>query len=549
MAELGTVRIPDEHATSIVNPKQAMTLLDARRTWRAAIAIGSACLMAAVAVSQLGGDRLAQRVHIAGLLITALAMATYVVLRRDHTRYRHSEVMLVAMVSMLANGTGFFYWGVYSAFLAAVATAAFAISGNASKPIAVAVSATCLVLHLTIGGAQLLGWTYDHGLAVAAPTVSPGAKVALLIMIDVIVVLSVIGGLDTRAQLARVLGEHNAALRELSQRDAQLAEAHQEAREARVAGEGRFSGQALGRFELGRLLGRGAMGEVYDAVEPGRGPCAVKVLAANLRDNEDALRRFQREARAIQGLSVPNIVRVIEVSEPSAAQPFIAMERLDGEDLGKLLKQRPTFTLAEAVAVLTAIATALDVAHAAGIVHRDLKPANIFAAASPGGVTWKLLDFGVAKLLDGDATMTSGGVVGTPGYMAPEQARGEPIDGRADIYALGILLYRLLTGRPAVMPGDVHAMLLEVVSRTPPQPSDIAQVSAPVEAVLAIALAKVPADRFATAGEFAAAFTAAVAGRSDPGLMARAATILERAPWGDWHARRGRERARSRHGG
>ena len=383
MVEPGTVRTPDEHATSIVNPKQAMALLDARRSWRAAFAIGSACLVAAVAVSQLGGDPLAQRVHIAGLLITALAMGAYVVLRRDHTRYRHSEVMLLAMVSMVANGTGFFYWGVYSAFLAAVATAAFAVSGNASKPIAVVVSATCLALHLAIGGAQLLGWTYDHGLAVAAPMASPGTKLVLLIMIDGIVVLSVIGGFDTRNQLERILGEHNAALRELSQRDAQLAEAHQEAREVRVAGEGRFSGQALGRFELGRLLGRGAMGEVDDAVEPGRGPCAVKVLAANLRDNEDALRRFQREARAIQGLSVPNIVRVLEVSAPSAVQPFIAMERLDGEDLGKLLKHRPILALTEAVEILTAIATALDVAHAAGIVHRDLKPATSSPRPAP----------------------------------------------------------------------------------------------------------------------------------------------------------------------
>ncbi len=138
---------------------------------------------------------------------------------------------------------------------------------------------------------------------------------------------AVLGGIETRRQMRRVLDEHHAAARELSRRDAQLAEAHAEVREARAAGDGRFSGLALGPFRLGLLLGRGAMGEVYDALGPGDAPCAVKVLAANLLDNQDALTRFQREARAIQAIDHPNIVEMIDVSPESSAQPYLAMER------------------------------------------------------------------------------------------------------------------------------------------------------------------------------------------------------------------------------
>src|SRR5205823_10091321 len=130
--------------------------------------------------------------------------------------------------------------------------------------------------------------------------------------------------------------------------------------------------------------------------------------------------------------------------------------------------------------------------HDAGVVHRDLKPANVFAASTGGTVTWKILDFGVSKVFAPDATLTAGQVVGTPGYMAPEQARGESVDRRADVYALGVIAYRLLTGRPAVMPGDVPQMLHEVVFRMPPQPSTLANIPPPIEAVLAIALAKSP---------------------------------------------------------
>ena len=168
------------------------------------------------------------------------------------------------------------------------------------------------------------------------------------------------------------------------------------------------------------------------------------------------------------------------------------------------------------------------------MIHRDLKPANLFAARDGDRVVWKILDFGVSKVASGEATQTAGNVVGTAAYMAPEQARGGDIDRRADVYALGVVAYRMLTGMPAVLPGDLPAMLHEVVFRMPPRPSEIAVVSPAIEDVIAVGLAKSRDDRFATAGELAAAFDAAAAGQRSPEVAARAAKIIARSPWGHW---------------
>jgi len=271
----------------------------------------------------------------------------------------------------------------------------------------------------------------------------------------------------------------------------------------------------------------------------------VKVLATHLLGDSAAQQRFQREAHAIGALDTPNIVKMLEVSAPDAVLPFIAMERLDGTDLADMIKQQPVRELSEVVAIVRAVATGLDAAHHAGVVHRDLKPANLFAARTPSGVVWKILDFGVSKLSTADATATQGGLIGTPAYMAPEQARGSAVDHRADVYALGVVAYRLLTGTPVVIPADVPTMIHEVVFKMPPRPADSAEIPRAVELVLAVALAKDPDDRFASAGELADALAVAASGELRLDVERRASNVLGKTPWGSW-LRSGRGRRTTR---
>ena len=206
------------------------------------------------------------------------------------------------------------------------------------------------------------------------------------------------------------------------------------------------SRQAFAHFEIVRLLGRGGMGEVYLAVDLSLGrQVALKLLPTAFQHDPERLRRFIREARAAATLNHPHIVTVYEVGE-SNGQPFIATEFVEGENLADVLV-RGSMALSEGIRIGRQIVNALAAAHAAGIVHRDLKPANIMVRAD--GVV-KLVDFGLAHLVSGSAvkvTCTSTGqILGTPAYMAPEQQAGQPVDARTDIYAFGCVLYEMTSG-------------------------------------------------------------------------------------------------------
>src|SRR5262249_34184378 len=154
---------------------------------------------------------------------------------------------------------------------------------------------------------------------------------------------------------------------------------------------------------------------------------------------------------------------MLEVSDEEAPIPFIAMERLVGSDLAEQLRETPRMTLSAAVDLVRQVASGIATAHAAGIVHRDLKPQNLFLAERESGrPVWKVLDFGLSKLVDQTVTLTRGLVIGTPAYMAPEQAAGRDTDRRTDVYALTAILYRVLTGEPPFNASDAVATVLEV---------------------------------------------------------------------------------------
>jgi hypothetical protein len=273
----------------------------------------------------------------------------------------------------------------------------------------------------------------------------------------------------------------------------------------------------LGRYEIRSLLGQGGMGEVYQAHDPNIGrDVAIKVLPAQYSADAERLARFELEVRAAGALNHPNVLAVYDVGQHDGA-PFVVSELLEGETLSAKLRTGP-LPQRKAVDYAAQIARGLAGAHARGIVHRDLKPENVFIA--PDGRA-KILDFGVAKLTQGNGPHShaerttrgvqtdAGAVIGTAGYMAPEQVRGQPVDHRADIFSFGAVLFEMLSGRPAFRAGSAADTLSAVLRDEPPALSDSNRhVAPPLERLVLHCLEKDPAARFQSANDLAFALEA-----------------------------------------
>jgi eukaryotic-like serine/threonine-protein kinase len=253
------------------------------------------------------------------------------------------------------------------------------------------------------------------------------------------------------------------------------------------------------RFVVEREVGRGGVGIVYRAHDQMTGQdVALKVIALPGVDaGEEA--RFRREGRVLAGLHHPGIVRVVAFGQLDEGQPYVAMEWLEGEDIAKRQKRSP-LPLAQCVEIAAQVADALAAAHAAGIVHRDVKPSNVFLVGSGAGqsgpVRVKLVDFGVAAAEDAKLTRT-GAIVGTPAYMAPEQARGDgEVDARADLYALGATLFDMVAGRPPHVGPTPIAILARLVTTPPPHLAEIYPDAPPrLDDLMARLLSTTPAER------------------------------------------------------
>jgi hypothetical protein len=247
------------------------------------------------------------------------------------------------------------------------------------------------------------------------------------------------------------------------------------------------------RFEIVRLAGRGGMGAVYRAFDRAtRVPVAVKILGA-LSDNDQA--RFRQEAQILSELRHPAIVRYVAHGSTNDGFPFLALEWLEGEDLDDRLARGP-LSVREAVLLARKVADALGAAHLRGVVHRDIKPTNLYLPGSEVDSV-KVLDFGVARVGAAPTMTRTGFVVGTPGYVAPEQARGERgIDARADIFALGCVLFACITGRPPYVASDVVTLLAKVVVEEPPRLRDRWPEAPPeLDALVARLMAMRPDER------------------------------------------------------
>ena len=298
----------------------------------------------------------------------------------------------------------------------------------------------------------------------------------------------------------------------------------------------------LGKYDIRRELGRGAMGVVYEGFDP----LIARVVALKTIRSEqlagaaasDIVARFRQEAQAAGRLSHPNVVSIYDFGEDNGVW-FIAMEFVKGRELKESFDAGERFSTADAVRIMTQILSALAYSHRQGVVHRDIKPANIILLADG---TVKVADFGIAHVEASELTQL-GTVLGTPSYMSPEQILGLPVDGRADLFSAGVILYQFLTGdRPFT--GSATTTVQKVLKEDPLPPSALnVQVLPAFDAIVRRALAKRPEDRFADADQFAAALRAAAdaeatagtdatmaAGAIAPGLAAAAVTAGSAAP-------------------
>jgi serine/threonine-protein kinase len=260
----------------------------------------------------------------------------------------------------------------------------------------------------------------------------------------------------------------------------------------------------VGRYQIVEKLGEGAMATVYKAFDPTiNRSLVIKFLHANLCENPEYRRRFLREAKAAGGLSHPNIVTIFDVGEIEN-RPYIAMELLGGAPLDEMMPKGTELPLSEALVTALQIANALDYAHSKGIFHRDIKPANIMRL--PDRNTIKLVDFGIALVAAGDNSdrTVAGTIMGTPHYMSPEQARGEQSDARSDLWAVGVILYQLLTGKRPFTADSIATLMLRITQEAPQPIGELRKdLPANLRRIIARSLNKQPDKRYQSGRELA----------------------------------------------
>ena len=304
-----------------------------------------------------------------------------------------------------------------------------------------------------------------------------------------------------------------------------------------------WAGKTLGKVHINDLIARGGMAEVYTGTHESFGRVAVKVMRGLLEQDSDQLARFQREAEVIGDLRHPNIVQMHEYAVENES-PYLVMEYVPGPSLASYLKKlhdsKQRLPIGLVAHILTSMASALDYAHLKGIVHRDIKPANVLLRSHsepielgkplPADVEPVLTDFGLVRLLDSTMHTTAGSVSGTPAYMSPEQARGEKVDKRTDIYALGIMLYEMLAGVVPFQADTTFGMLMKHINE-PPEP--IPGISADLQMLINRALSKKPEHRYESAGELANEFMALFNGQTiSPGTLHIAQLIQQETETG-----------------
>ncbi len=531
--ELPSATSAGSRVTSVVTPRDTLHVQEIARTRMFCVMVIVFSGLVVTTLAFVGGNATAKEIFVVSLLALSSGCGWLRWRLRSDDNYSITQTTIVAYVSILGAFTGIWFFGVFSPAPMILPFGIAFFSIGQSRAAVLAVYLTCagllgmLTLLVAVGAIPDQGMIHTVGLSTIEQCV-------FVILMQATLFVTFLMQRQARVATLEAIEQHDRVVRSLAHRDALLAEARQDLDQAlQAGGVGRWSEEVLGSYRLGRVIGRGAMGEVYEAerVEGGE-PAAVKLLHPHVLVQADLAARFVREARIVNSLKDPHIVRVLEISAVDSRVPYLAMEKLEGQDLTDYLREHKRMSLRNALAMVRQVGKGLDAARAAGVVHRDLKPRNLFLAKVGSQQLWKILDFGVARVT-GEETMTQDQIVGTPNYMAPEQANAGVVTHKSDLFALGVIAYRALTGRPAFEGQTTAEILYKVVHTMPPQPTAVAPLPAEIDMVLAIAIAKNPDERFASAAEFAEALDAAARGRLDASLRGRAARLLSSLDWAE----------------
>ena len=490
------------------------------RTHRLVWVVFAIVTLLLAALPSFGGDSAVKLVFVVAL-VAGLGATTWLWwITGADGRFSDARALPAWLVIVVTAGSAVAFFGVFSPAPVAFAVVVYFMSQAHELRAGLTVYVACASIQGGLAALVITGSLADPGL-ITAGGLQRLEQVLVQVLVQAVFVVAFVAARGSRQAVVRTVASLGHAMRAAAHREAMMLAARRDLEAALRVGEpGRFTDQVVGSYRLGVVIGHGSMGEVYEGTHVDTGnAAAVKLLRRDASGRTEPVRRFLREARTAAALDVPNVVRVFEAGDETAPVPFIAMERLRGQDLAQLLRDRGRLPPTEVVELIRQVARGVDAAHRAGIVHRDLKPQNLFLHRAKGSAPcWKILDFGVSKLHGDNGTLTGAALLGTPAYMAPEQAGGLAVDGCADIHALGVIAFRGLTGELPYRGNGTPELLYSIVHVAPLRASQLVNgLPEHIDGVFEVALAKEPAVRHASATGFADALATALAGVTGAG--------------------------------